>query len=276
MALGPWRTVRFWQRGSTPESRGRDKEPAIRSHSTGPHSVDRALALLDALAKVPHPVSAKFLARRLDCALSTIYSLLAALTARGYAARTANGYTLGPEVPALYRAFQRQLALGPTERELLQQVRDAVGAEAYLSMYRSGQIAVLDSTLPLTASVDPFPVGRDLNAHATAHGKVLLASLPRESRQRYLQAHGMTRWTARTITDPEDFESEVVQVRRRGVAVSVGEVVPAFTCIAVPVPRGGPKEPARALSVSLPTDDYARGHLRVAAALTRAAATLSG
>ncbi|MFF2518422.1 helix-turn-helix domain-containing protein [Streptomyces sp. NPDC058086] len=58
---------------------------------SGPQSVDHALALLDAVADAPGPLSAKALTRRLGCSLSTVYHLLGPLTARGYLMRGPEG-----------------------------------------------------------------------------------------------------------------------------------------------------------------------------------------
>ncbi|MHA4820330.1 IclR family transcriptional regulator [Streptomyces aculeolatus] len=242
------------------------------SAATGPQSVERALELLDVIASSSRPVTAKFLARRFDCALSTVYNLLGPLTARGHVSRTADGYLLGSQVLTLHRAFQRTLPLDSGRRELLFRIRAAVGADTYLSAYRDGEIAVLDSTVAPRADTDPFPVGPDSTAHATAHGKVLLASVSRRLRRRYLQTHGMPRLTGNTITDPERFESEATGVRRRGIAVSVGECDSDFTCLAVPVPStadDSAEQVVQALSVSLPTADYQRQHRRISDVLTR-------
>ncbi|MGW8376612.1 IclR family transcriptional regulator C-terminal domain-containing protein [Streptomyces sp. ODS28] len=239
------------------------KEPAIpASAATGPQSVDRALDALDAVAASPHPVTAKALARHLGCALSTAYSVLGALTERGHLARSGGGFILGPRVPALHRAYQRHMEVGQDVRDLLGHVRRSTGAEAYLSTYRGGEVTVLDSTAPAVEGSDPFAVGRDRSAHATAHGKVLLAALPGAARRRYLAEHGMARMTERTITDPARFEREAERVHRDGVAVSVGEFDLGLTCVAVPLPGSGPGAgyagtgpgaAAQALSVSLPT-----------------------
>lgn len=64
--------------------------------SPGPQSVDRALAVLDAVADADRPVGAKALARQLGCALSTVYHLTGPLLARGYLVRTSEGYAPGP------------------------------------------------------------------------------------------------------------------------------------------------------------------------------------
>ncbi|MFI6639401.1 IclR family transcriptional regulator [Streptomyces sp. NPDC050504] len=227
----------------------------------GPRSVDRALALLDLVAEADGPVGAKELARRAGVSLSTAYHLLGPLTERGHVVRAPGGYVLGHRAPALHRAFRRQLGGAPDVAGLLLAARRATGAEAYFSTYRGGRIAVIDSTAPVTDTTDPFTPGPETRAHATAHGKVLLASLPRRERARYLADHGMARFTDRTITSAERFEAEAVRVRGGGVAVSMGEADPAYTCLAVPLPEG------HALSVALPTREFRARHGALRAAL---------
>ncbi|MEU8488208.1 IclR family transcriptional regulator C-terminal domain-containing protein [Streptomyces sp. NPDC048641] len=236
---------------------------------SGPNSVDRALDLLEAVARAPGPVTAKSLARELDCALSTVYHLMGPLTARGHVERTADGYALGPRVPALYRSFRRHAGLDASTGGLLLSVRRLAGVHAYLSARRGGRIAVVDSTASALDAPDgdPFEVGVDHGAHATAHGKVLLASLPRGARRRYLDEHGLPRLTEHTITSPDRFEAELRRVRASGVAVSVGETDEAYTCVAVPLPA----RPGHALSVALPTVAF-RGRQRALTALLRSSA----
>jgi IclR family acetate operon transcriptional repressor len=236
---------------------------------TGPKSVDRALALLDAVADAAGPVSAKALARRAGCSLSTVYHLLGPLTERGHLVRGPRGYVLGPRVPALHHSFQRQLGVHSAVGPLLAHVRQAAGAEAYFTTYSDGRITVADTTVPPAEAGHPFPPGPETRAHATAHGKVLLAQLPRAARRRYLADHGMARFTAHTITDAARFETELTGVRHRGVAVSVGEADPDYTCVAVPLPG----TPGRALSVSLPRAVFRHRHAELAGVLALAAAT---
>ncbi|MFF7777189.1 IclR family transcriptional regulator [Streptomyces tanashiensis] len=233
----------------------------------GPQSVDRALAVLDAVADADRPVGAKALARRLGCALSTVYHLTGPLLARGYLVRTAEGYAPGPRVPGLHRSHQRHHGLGAGTGDLLGRLRRATGAEAYHTAYRDGLITVVDTTAPVTDTGHPFTPGPEARAHATAHGKALLAALPRPLRRRYLAEHGMARLTERTITSAERFEAEVDRVRGQGFAVSVGEADLAYTCLAVALPERGDGI-VHALSVSLPTAEYGRrqGDIRVALA----------
>ncbi|MGW5850214.1 IclR family transcriptional regulator [Streptomyces sp. NPDC055254] len=243
---------------------------------TGPQSVDRALAFLDAVAAADGPVSAKVLARRTGCSLSTAYHLLAPLTGRGYLLRTARGYVPGPVVPRLHRSFLRQLEPAPRTAELLVRLRRATGGEAYCTTYRDGLITVVDTTAPVTDTANPFTPGRETRAHATAHGKVLLAALPRQTRRRYLAEHGMARLTDATITGADRLEAELSRVRGQGFAVSVGEADPAFTCAAVALSGQRPREDAavHALSVALPASEFRRRPGEIRTALSRAAAGL--
>ncbi|WP_328967070.1 IclR family transcriptional regulator [Streptomyces sp. NBC_00239] len=241
---------------------------------TGPQSVDRALAVLDAVADAPGPVSAKALARRAGCSLSTVYHLLAPLTARGHLVRTPQGYAPGPRIAGLHRGFQRHLQPAPGIAELLPRLRRATGAEAYYTAYRDGRITVVDTTAPVTDTANPFTPGLEARAHATAHGKALLAALPRPVRRRYLADHGMARFTDRTITSAELLEAELGRVRDQGFAVSVGEADPAYTCLAVALPEPRGDGSVHALSVSLPTADFRHRRSAVRAAVTEAAAGL--
>jgi IclR family acetate operon transcriptional repressor len=240
---------------------------------TGPQSVDRALEILDAVAEAPGPVGAKALARRVGCSLSTVYHLLGPLTARGHLVRTTAGYAPGPRVAALHRSYRRHLGLGPQIGELLPRLRRATGAEAYFTAYRDGRIVVIDSTVPVTDVAHPFVPGPETRAHATAHGKALLAALPRAARRRYLAEHGMARFTDRTITGAERFEAELAQVRGQGFAVSIGEADPAFTCLATTLPDrpGATDGVVHALSVSLPAAEFRRRHGEIRAAVAQAA-----
>ncbi|WP_267244782.1 IclR family transcriptional regulator [Streptomyces sp. PR69] len=242
--------------------------------AAAPQSVDRALEILDAVADAPGPVGAKELARRLGCSLSTVYHLLGPLRTRGHLVKTAGGYTTGPRAAELHRSFQRRLGMGPHIAERLVALRRAGGAEAYFTAYHDGRITVVDSTVPLIDRTHPFTSGAEARAHATAHGKALLAAVPRPARRRYLADHGMARFTDRTITSAERFEAELARVRGQGFAVSVGEADPAYTCLAVALPPapGAAADPVHALSVSLPTADFRRRKGALRAALADAAA----
>ncbi|MBF6049927.1 helix-turn-helix domain-containing protein [Streptomyces sp. NRRL B-1677] len=234
-------------------------------------SVDRALDVLDAVSEAGAPVPAKVLARQLGYSLSTVYEILGTLTARGHLVRTPGGYALGYRVPALHQAFQRQMQLDDAVHALLLRARREAGADTYFSTYRDGAIAVLagNAAVPSTGG---FTVGRDLDGHATAHGKVLLSALPRAARMRYLTGTGMRAITPRTITSPARLDAELLRVRREGVAVEVEECAPGVACVAVPVPAAAGGRAMTAVSAAVPLEDFHRRRAQLTGTLRHVAA----
>ncbi|WP_046470679.1 IclR family transcriptional regulator [Allosalinactinospora lopnorensis] len=196
-------------------------------------SVERAMAVLDAVAASGEPVSAKALARRFECSLSTVYNLVNTLMAGGYLERTAGGYLLGGRISTLHQARVGDRSAEGIEA-VLDQVQWAAGASAYYSRLRDGNV-VVEGASHAPGPGPMFPLGPDPTAHATAHGKVLLAGLERPARDRYLKTAGMRRLTDRTITHPDRLEFQLQRVRRSGVATAVEESAEGEACVSVPV-----------------------------------------
>lgn len=72
-------------------------------------------------------------------------------------------------------------------------------------------------------------------AHATALGKVLLASMPAENLDVFLSTQELRSLTDRTIVDPARFRAEIARVRKAGAAYDEGEFHPEIRCVAVPI-----------------------------------------
>ncbi|MGP4002771.1 IclR family transcriptional regulator [Streptomyces sp. 8N706] len=232
-------------------------------------SVERAMAVLDAAAVSGGPVTAKALARELGCALSTAYNLANTLVGGGYLEHVDGGYVLGDRVSALHCARARQDRTPEGVRGVLERVRRATGTSVYYSRFRDGGI-VVESASQAPGPAPAFPLGPDPYAHATAHGKVLLAGLAPHVRRRYLEGAGMPRLTGRTITHAARLDLHLQQVRRTGFAIAVEESVPGEACLSVPVtPAGG--RVLGALSVALPSRTLAAHRERLVSALRRAA-----
>jgi DNA-binding IclR family transcriptional regulator len=87
--------------------------------------------------------------------------------------------------------------------------------------------------------------------HATASGKVWLASLPEPEAAALLDRHGLPRLTPRTITSRARLLAELRRVRREGHAIVDEELVEGGRAIAAPIVCGG--RVVGALAVSGPT-----------------------
>ena len=78
-------------------------------------------------------------------------------------------------------------------------------------------------------------VGDRRPLHATSSGKAILAFLPEEEREDILGSLPLDRHTERTVTSEAALRASLAEVRRKGVCVTVEEVVPGASGIAAPV-----------------------------------------
>ncbi|HEX5496482.1 MAG TPA: IclR family transcriptional regulator [Mycobacteriales bacterium] len=228
------------------------------------HSVERALRALELVADSGDGVTAKAVARRLGCTLSTSYNVLNTLVAAGYLVRLpeARGYGLGYQVVSLTRVLWDQLAVNADVRNALARLHAEADAPAYLAVYRDADVVVghvVDSSA--RPRVEPIDVGYSQAAHATAYGKVLLAALPPERRRAVLERAGLPAFTGRTVVDPARLGDELDGLAGAGVAVEVGEFRAGVAGVAAPVRLSAQVVGALAVTVPIPVFDAVRERL---------------
>jgi len=218
------------------------------SASSGVQSLERAFDLLEELADAGGILTLSELAARSGLPLPTIHRLLRTLVRQGYVRRTPDRrYALGPRLIRLGESAGR--LLGGQAGPFLTELTAATGETANLAVLESGAVVYVGQ-VPSPHAVRMFTeVGRRVEPHCTAVGKVLLAQLPRAEAARVLGPGPLTRHTDHTITDPAALLAQLDVVRERGYAVDDQEQELGVRCLAVVVP-GAPAPTA--LSVSGP------------------------
>jgi IclR family acetate operon transcriptional repressor len=199
-------------------------------------SVARALSLLDAVAESDSGLGVNELARRIGVNASTASRLLGTLQGAGLVERTGSGpYRLGLRLVALSDRVLAQFDVRERARPLLARLVAETGETATLSVPGGGQAITVDFVPAASSVVSMARVGRPSVPHATAAGKVMLAF----ARGAEPTAE-LTRFTERTIVDPQALVQELAAVRERGYAEAVGEREPDLGALAAPVfGRGG-------------------------------------
>lgn len=191
----------------------------------------RALALLDALAERPEGAGVNELARSIEVNASTASRLLATLELRGLVEREPGGpYRLGMKLLALADGVLARLDVREAARPRLRALAAATGETATLSVAGTGEAITVDFIAGEASVVSLARIGRPSVAHATAAGKVVLAyaGVP-------LPDPPLTRYTPRTIVEPQRLADEVSAVRERGWAEAVGEREADLNALAAPV-----------------------------------------
>ena len=203
----------------------RTGQPATRQVA----AVQRAIAIIDELAKARTELGTNEIARRTGINVSTISRILATLTAGGLVDHvSASGrYRLG--VGLLRLANSVGLDIRSLVRPHLEDLGNRIGETATLSVPGEHEAFTLDFVQsPLTVR-SVAEVGRTSVAHATAVGKVFLAY------GGTLRGGTLKAFTDRTIVDRAVLDVEVTKTRETGWAQALGEREEDLNAVAAPV-----------------------------------------
>ncbi len=189
------------------------------------------MALLRALADSPVDLGNNELARRAGINPSTASRMLATLGQDELVRRIpeTGRFRLGPGLIELGNVALSRVDLRELARAHLVALTEATGETATLSVPGEHTMVTVDFVQsPLTVR-SVAVVGRPSVTHATAIGKVFLAStgiLPRGP---------LTAYTKRTITDAVRLADEVTKTKNRGWGQAVGEREEDLNAVAAPV-----------------------------------------
>lgn len=194
-------------------------------------TVERAVAVLHALAEAPGDLGNNEIARRTGINPSTMSRLLATLARDELVSRTSGSgqFRLGPRLVELGNAALARVDMRELCRPHLVALTDVTGETATLSVpYQDGTITV-DFVQSPSSVRSVAQVGRPSIAHATAAGKVFLAYAGA------MPSGPLPAYTKRTITDVTTLAAEVAAIRQRGWAQAIGEREEDLNAVAAPV-----------------------------------------
>jgi DNA-binding IclR family transcriptional regulator len=216
-------------------------------------ALEKALAVLEAVADQPQAVGLPDLAARLNLPRQTVHRVLGQLEDTGLVLRdpSRERYSIGPRQSRLALATlcsKNQLIL---LRVILQRLVDELKETCNIGVLDGLDyvyLARIESKWPLRAHLD---AGSRIAAHAVSGGKMMLAHLDPERCKRLLRSRKLDANTAKTITRVADVEAELVRVRARGFAVSNEEFLDGIIGVAVPI-KDASGRPLAALTMQGP------------------------
>lgn len=184
---------------------------------------------------------------------STVSRLLGTLEARGLVEQAASRgrYRLGYGVVQLAEGASRKHDLSLSSRSVCSALAEEVGESVLIAVSDGRDVVTIDQVIGSAMITTVNWVGQRSPMHATSSGKVFLAHLPDAELRRYVE-EGLTRYTERTIVDPDALASELASVRERGYATTYEEQEIGLTAVAAPV-RGHDGDVIAALCVSGPS-----------------------
>lgn len=237
-------------------------------------SLDRAFDVLGVLQSAKQPLRLSELARLADLHIATVQRILGVLIDRGFAARSADGYTAGPAALAVAHAFLVTNPLSTLTQPILQQLAANTGftASTYVRVENSRVlIARVESEHPLSYVL---PVGERLPLHLGGAGKTILAEMPDDEVEAALEGVAEIALADGKRLTRVELREQLGTIRHDGYAVSMSERLFGIASVTAPV-RSSDGDMVAVLGITGPSDAVDGDSLPgLIAEVRRAASTL--
>jgi len=219
-------------------------------------TVSNALRLLEVFGD-EEELGVTEISRRLALHKNNVFRLLATLEEKGYVEQSLGSerYRLGVRCLEVGQAYAHSRTLVRLARPAVEALSLATGETAHLGTLEAFQVVHLDGEQPPHLVVTPLRVGRRLDAHCTALGKMLLAcrspSAWESITERAAEGGALAAHTPATVQDRDKLFDHLQAVASQGFAIDLEECEQGLCCAAAPV-FDASGHAVGALSVSAP------------------------
>ncbi len=198
-------------------------------------SIERAAAVLDLLSQSSKPMSLREIAMEMQLPKATVHGIVRTLVELEFVEQDDAGGAYSPG------ARQDGAAATPIDGNVLRSVAmswadtlaSLTGAEVRLAVLAEHGALVVHHVFRPDDSPQRLRIEEELPLHASASGKVLLAYAA--TRDRIMRNLTLERFTANTIVTRSVLAAEIIEIRRRGLAVDNAEYEVGVGSIAVPI-----------------------------------------
>lgn len=168
---------------------------------------------------------------------STAYRYIATLKSQGLiVGDTRPGYyRLGLKILELAQVAREQLSIIDIALPVMQRLLKKTEETIVLTAIRGQRVICIErveSNHTLRLSFGP---GLTMFMHAGASAKIVMAYLDEEDQDKIIREEGLPKFTENTITDPVRLRAELKDIRKKGFAISTGELDPGARAIAAPI-----------------------------------------
>ena len=204
-------------------------------------SVARAMRVLKAFADHPGGIALTRLSGELGYGKASLSKIMSTMEREGFVRRDGAGhFHLSWHLLALAFGHAQRVGISGVCMPVLQSLADETDELVQLAVIEGDHVLFVAKAEGPGHSLRLLPlVGVVAPTHATASGKVWLASLPDARALDVLRRQGLARVTSRTITSRARLLAELRSVRRDGYAITDGELDEGGRAIAAPIVHRG-------------------------------------
>lgn len=198
-------------------------------------SLERGLAVMRVFNRDRPSMTISEIAHEVGITRAAVRRFLLTLTELGYVHGVNNRYELTPRVLELGYSYLSALSFPDIALPRLERLVADTAEASEGAILDGGDIVYLVRVPGPALMTISVSVGARRPAYATAMGRVLLAGLPDDELDLFLEHHDLAPILPRTITDKGEFRAELARVRRQGYALVNQELEEGLVAIAAPV-----------------------------------------
>jgi DNA-binding IclR family transcriptional regulator len=214
-------------------------------------SLERALLLLEVLAKSANGLTLSQLARQLALPKSSLHCLLLTFERAGYLYREdqTGRFRFGLKLHGLANLAITGIPLRKIATPCLHALAQKTRMTTHMAILEQDEAVLVEKVEPLGMPRLATWVGKRMDLHCTALGKALIAELPEDDLDRLLQRQTLLRHNENTIVSPRKLKDNLSHVRRLGYSLDDEEEEIGSRCIGAPV-RGVDGRVQAAISIA--------------------------
>jgi DNA-binding IclR family transcriptional regulator len=199
--------------------------------------IDVALDVIDCLNNHTKFYRASEIARKLRVNRTRVFRILKTLEARGYVDYDPDtqGYRLGVKFLHIGENVRERLDLRREAESILVELARHTGDSAHLLILQGERAVTIDRRQGENRLQVASPIGQSLPLYIGASPKILLAYLPEAERERIIQSIEFESFTENTITDSNELQHCLEEIRQQGYAVDEEDYERGVYAIGAPV-----------------------------------------
>src|SRR5882762_4980496 len=200
-------------------------------------AVERALAMLEAVAQESEGLSNAEISRKLEIPKSSASYILRTLETQGYLTRDAESgkYRVGLKILSLSRGALGGRDVRGVALPIMRHLTHQTGLTCHLAVLDGPDAVYIEKVEPEGFIRMDTWVGRRMRVHATSVGKSLVAHIPQQRLEKIIAESGMEKRTAKTITTLPRLLKDLEKIREQGYAVDDEENNMGARCLGAPV-----------------------------------------
>jgi DNA-binding IclR family transcriptional regulator len=212
--------------------------------STGGHqvrqynvpAVEKAIAILDALAEAGRSLSTTEIHSLLDLPKATTFMILNVLERHDVVKKDRDGrYVIGLKLYQWGTSYIAEMDIAKTAHPYLVELSRQTGLTSHLGTLQEHSMMFVDKVEPESfIRFSTFP-GMRQDIHVSSLGKAIAAHLPDEEQHGITENGSLAAYTPHSLTDSDSLKREFERIRLNGYAIEDEEGELGVRCVGAPV-----------------------------------------